>query len=114
LVLLILLGTVLYLRAGMLVTSVKWSREAVLRSDLQEMRAAVHAYTLDHHRPPRSLQELADEKYLRNIPIDPITQKRDWHFSDSVLDPSKVLGDPVKVNSESSQIAANGSAYSTW
>jgi general secretion pathway protein G len=65
--------------------SVARAKEAVLRADLQEMRLAIRNFTADKKRAPKSLQELVDEKYLRSIPIDPMTGKRDWRISDRCL-----------------------------
>jgi general secretion pathway protein G len=42
------------------------------------MRKAIDEYTADKKRPPESLQTLVDEKYLRTIPVDPLTYKSDW------------------------------------
>jgi general secretion pathway protein G len=53
-------------------------KESVLRQDLSIMRLAIKNYMEDHQRPPQSLQTLLDEKYLREIPKNPFSEKRDW------------------------------------
>ena len=55
--------------------------EVVLQQDLWAMRRAIDFYTHDLKMPPKSLQDLVDERYLREIPIDPITQSnKTWVF----------------------------------
>jgi general secretion pathway protein G len=53
-------------------------REAELREDLVETCQAIHNYTLDREEAPQSLQDLVAAKYLREVPTDPITRKKDW------------------------------------
>jgi len=55
------------------------------------MRQAIKNYTADKERPPQSLQDLLDEHYLRVIPTDPLTGKKDWvpHFGNVVVGPGK-------------------------
>ena len=60
------------------VTSVRHTRESVLKRDLETMREAIHKYTVDRQRPPESLQTLVDQEYLPMIPTNPITKKADW------------------------------------
>ncbi|HEX8169155.1 MAG TPA: type II secretion system protein G [Thermoanaerobaculia bacterium] len=48
------------------------TREAKLRAQLTEMRAAIARFQKDNGRRPHSLQELVP-RYLRAIPEDPFT-----------------------------------------
>src|SRR5712691_7882161 len=65
------------------------AREAALKQDLFVMRQAIDQYTLDKKQPPQTLQDLVDAHYLREIPTDPFTRKKDWvpHFGNTVLSP---------------------------
>ena len=61
------------------------------------MRAArmIDNYTVDRRKPLRSLDDLVEAGYLREIPVDPVTRKKDWvvEFDDVVLSPhSKAYG----------------------
>ena len=94
--------------------SVARAKEAVLRADLQEMRLAIRNFTADKKRAPKSLQELVDEKYLRSIPIDPMTGKRDWRISDPMFDPDVLVTAFVDVYSASEGNALEGSNYREW
>ncbi len=49
------------------------SKEAVLKEDLFQMRDAIGKYYGDKGKYPDSLDTLASEKYLRKIPVDPMT-----------------------------------------
>lgn len=53
-------------------------RETVLRVDLCTMRTAIRNYIADRQEPPRTLDDLVKARYLREIPVDVITRKRDW------------------------------------
>ena len=53
--------------------SVTRAKEATLHEDLFRMRDAIDQYYADKNKYPPSLEALVDEKYLRAIPIDPIT-----------------------------------------
>ena len=68
--------------------SIQRMRKATLMQDLSIMRQGIDNFTKDREVPPQSLQELVDGKYLREIPTDPLTGKKDWvpHFGTVVLD----------------------------
>lgn len=53
--------------------SVERSKEAVLRQDLQIMRDAIDKFLADRGRYPTTLAELAEQRYLRKVPPDPVT-----------------------------------------
>jgi general secretion pathway protein G len=53
--------------------SVQRSREAVLKEDLHLMREAIDKHYADSGKYPPSLEELVAKRYLRRIPVDPIT-----------------------------------------
>jgi general secretion pathway protein G len=102
--------------AGMYQKSIQHAREAVLKKDLQTMREAIDNYTLDKQQAPQSLQDLVDGHYLRQVPMDPITQQTDWdlHFGDSVITPDQTGGGLDDVHSKSDQISSDGKPYNTW
>lgn len=50
------------------------SKEAVLRADLAVMRDALDKFYGDHGRFPDSLDELVKRRYLRAVPVDPLTE----------------------------------------
>ena len=54
--------------------SVVRAREAVLKEDLFRMRDAIDQYYADKNKYPSSLDDLVTDGYMREVPIDPITQ----------------------------------------
>jgi len=92
------------------------ARESVLKQDLQTMRQAIDNYTMDKQQAPQSLEDLVDAHYLREIPIDPVSQQKDWvlHFGDTVLTPEQSGTGVDDVHSGSEVVGSNGEAYNTW
>ena len=92
------------------------ARESVLKQDLQTMRQAIDNYTMDKQQAPQSLEDLVDAHYLREIPIDPVSQQKDWvlHFGDTVLTPEQNGTGVDDVHSGSEVVGSNGEAYNTW
>lgn len=58
--------------------SVQSARETVLRENLWQMRKAIDQYTADKGKLPQSIEDLVTNKYLREKPVDPITEKAEW------------------------------------
>lgn len=54
--------------------SLERSKEAVLRSNLTTMRDAVDKFYGDTGKYPERLEILVEKKYLRSMPVDPITE----------------------------------------
>jgi general secretion pathway protein G len=100
---------------GIYSQQVRHAREAVLRKDLQTMRDAIDGYTLDKQQAPQSLQDLVDQHYLRQIPIDPVC-RAEWvpHFGDTVMSPDQTGTGIDDVHSGCDGTGADGSAYNTW
>ena len=93
------------------------SKEAVLRTDLRTMRDAIEHYTLDKQAAPQSLDDLSTEKYLREVPVDPMTQTKDWvpQFDNVVLSPDQSSTGITDVHSNSTKNSPfDGTAYNTW
>jgi general secretion pathway protein G len=54
------------------------AREAVLKENLFQIRDAISKFYQDKAKYPTALEDLITFKYLRVIPIDPITKNRNW------------------------------------
>ena len=114
--------TIIFILLGMAAArydrSVHHAREAALKTDLQVMRQAIDNYTLDKEAAPQSLEDLtnAQTPYLREVPVDPMTQQKDWHleFGDTVMSPDQSTSGIVDVHSNSSGTGSNGTPYNTW
>ncbi|MHB1176606.1 MAG: type IV pilin protein [Sulfuriferula sp.] len=53
--------------------SVEKTKEAVLHQDLSTMRDAIDKYYGDTGSYPDNLDDLVSKKYLRKLPVDPVT-----------------------------------------
>jgi general secretion pathway protein G len=132
----IAMATIPYMR-----NSIKREREMVLRRNLRTIRKALDAYNIDYNGGkvgaldkkagdmgyPTTLDILVEGihppntdktiRYLRRIPIDPMTGKADWGFravqddADSESWSGKNIFD---VYSKSTDTALNGSKYKDW
>ncbi|MFY9585514.1 MAG: hypothetical protein WAR21_13595, partial [Candidatus Acidiferrales bacterium] len=93
------------------------SKEVALKQDLVVMRQAIENYTLDKQTAPQSLDELVSAQYLREIPTDPITQKKDWRldFENVLLSPEQSGTGISDVHSSSDQVSPfEHTPYSSW
>jgi len=92
--------------------TIRESKEAVLRQNLDTLRHVIDVYTYDKRRAPRSLEDLVVAGYLRKIPEDPITKHADWKVvlhDTGPMEPS--IGD---IHSASTCMSTKGTAYNTW
>lgn len=65
------------------------AEETVLRENLALMRDALDQHYADAGRYPERLEDLAAKRYLRAIPVDPITQRADTWVAVPPEDPEK-------------------------
>ena len=92
--------------------SLERSKEAVLREDLFQLRDAIGKYYGDKGKYPESLEALASEKYLRKVPVDPITESTATWVIVPPEDPQK--GGVYDVKSGAQGKASDGSVYAEW
>ena len=92
--------------------SIDKSKEAVLRENLNQMRDAISRYYADKGKYPESLEALASEKYLRKVPVDPITESTATWVIVAPEDPQK--GGVYDVKSGAQGKASDGSVYAEW
>jgi general secretion pathway protein G len=59
--------------------SVQHAKEVVLKENLWQMRRAIDQYAADKGKLPQSLEDLVTDKYLREKPVDPISEKAEWN-----------------------------------
>lgn len=59
-------------------TTVQNARETVLKENLWQLRRAIDQYGADKGKLPQSIDDLVTRGYLREKPVDPITEKTDW------------------------------------
>jgi general secretion pathway protein G len=88
------------------------SKEAVLKENLYQMREAISRYYADKGKYPESLEGLASEKYLRKVPLDPITESAATWLLVQPEDPQK--SGVVDVRSGAAGKSRDGSEFSQW
>jgi len=92
--------------------SVDKSKEAVLKENLHQIREAISRYYADKGRYPESLDTLASDKYLRRVPIDPITESTaTWQL---VQPEDAQKGGVYDIRSGAPGKSRDGSEYSQW
>jgi general secretion pathway protein G len=53
-------------------------KNSVQRQNISAIRDAIDKFYGDQGKYPQTLDELVDKHYLREIPVDPLTDHRDW------------------------------------
>lgn len=112
LVVLAIISTLLTLAVPRYFSSVQRSKEVVMKENLWIMRDALDKYFSDVGRYPDQLQDLATKKYLRAIPIDPITETSESWRVIPPDDPEK--GGVYDVKSGAEGTATGGGSYRDW
>jgi general secretion pathway protein G len=93
------------------------SKEAVLKQNLFTLRSLIDEYTFDKEKAPQALQDLVTEGYLRELPLDPLTKKRDsWkvEMEDAMRSVDQKEPGIIDVRSGSDLTSLDGSKYSEW
>jgi general secretion pathway protein G len=93
------------------------ARESVLRQNLFTLRSVIDQYSMDKQKAPQSLQDLVDAGYLKQIPVDPMTNSRDtWQTEqeDILVSVDQNEAGISDVHSGSSAIGSDGVAYAQW
>ena len=97
--------------------SVVRAREAVLKEDLFRMRDAIDQYYADRNKYPSSLDDLVSDGYMREVPIDPMTQSKDtWQPVNAEANVNDATAEPgiYDVKSGSDQSSLDGTRYADW
>lgn len=110
---LVIVALLTSLVAPMVAGSIGQARESALKQDLHVLRKAIDDYHADNGKYPAELGELVEKRYLRAIPLEPITQRDDgWVVvrTDGGRGPAGV----IDVRSAAEERARDGSLYRDW
>jgi general secretion pathway protein G len=92
--------------------SITKAEEAVLKEDLHLMRDELDKYHADTGAYPDTLDDLVNKKYLRAIPVDPITQSASTWI---LVPPSNgEKGAVFDIKSGATENGRDGTAYGDW
>lgn len=111
--------------------SMKRSRELALRESLMRIREAIDRFYDKNDRAtpqmpeedkyPKSLQQLVDAKFLRKVPLDPISRTSEWlvlsysdKFDEDYFIPNQNPDNVYDVRTISEETALNETRYVTW
>lgn len=112
LVVLAIVATLLLLVSPRYTQQIEVSKEAALRDNLRVVRQVIDHFYSDKGRYPESLEELVELRYLRALPMDPITESSaTWQLVDV---PSGQEGTVYDLHSGSTKTSSSGEAYSEW
>ena len=111
-IVLAIVATLLSIAVPRYYSSIDRSKEAVLKENLYQMRDAIGKYHADKGRYPESLAALESDKYLRKLPLDPVTDSTTTWIVVPPEDPQK--GGVFDVRSGAQGKALHGTEFSTW
>lgn len=74
------------------------SRETTLKANLREIRHAIDQFDADRGRLPESLDELVARRYLSEVPIDPVTERRDSWLALSAAEADALRAETLAVD----------------
>ncbi|KRV65435.1 type II secretion system protein [Pseudomonas citronellolis] len=112
LVVMAIIATLMTIAVPRYFASLEQSRETTLRQSLAVMREALDHFYGDTGRYPESLDELVGQRYLRSLPVDPLTERNDLWVT--LPPPDGVAGAVADVKSGASGRARDGSEYAQW
>jgi general secretion pathway protein G len=112
LVVLAIVGTLLTLALPRYFSSVAKSKEAVLKENLFQMRDALSRYNADKGKYPETLEALVADRYLRKVPIDPITESPATWMVVAPDDPQKTGVYDVRSGAQGKGL--DGTEYVQW
>lgn len=115
LLVLTLIALLASLAAPVVTGSVHRARESTLKENLFTMRKAIDDYYADNGGYPVELDLLVQKRYLRKIPTDPLTDRRDsWVLVRTDDDSQGKGGGIIDVHSGSDEKDGSGVAYRDW
>jgi general secretion pathway protein G len=116
---LVMVMTIIVILASIAVASYQTiqlkARETILKENLRQMRKMLDQFAGDKERLPQSLEEIVEAGYLRDVPVDPITEKADWDLEMGEDDVSLTGGQGVvDVHSSARGEGTDGKAYTEY
>jgi general secretion pathway protein G len=111
LVVMALIALLLTIATPRYLQSVDRAKESTLRESLFVMRDAIDKFRADRGSYPTSLNELVEHRYLRVVPIDPMTNRIDTWMFVLAQEPNRGVAD---VRSGATGTASDGKPFREW
>lgn len=77
-VVMVLIAILLTIAVPRYFNTVDKGKVSVQSQNIASIRDAIDKYYGDQGKYPETLQDLVDKHYLRDVPVDPLTEQRDW------------------------------------
>lgn len=109
LVVMAIIATLMTLVAPKYFKQTERAKEVVLQHNIRGLREAVDHYRQDLAVGPQSLEDLVSRRYLKEVPLDPVTGRRDSWLTE--------VNDDAEINEVRSGAPGNslaGEAYAAW
>jgi general secretion pathway protein G len=107
-----ILATIMSLVVPRYFQNLDTAKENVLRENLYVLRDAIDKHFSDHDRYPDTLEDLVTKRYIRAIPIDPLTKStRSWVVQSP---PDGMEGGVFNVRSSAPNKARDGTWFKDW
>jgi general secretion pathway protein G len=93
------------------------AKESVLQNNLHTLREVIDEYTYDKKKAPQSLDDLVSAGYLREIPMDPLTNSNQtWKviMEDALQSVDQTDPGIFDVKSGSDKSGLDGTPYADW
>jgi len=114
LVVLTLVAVLASLVAPVVSSSILRAKEATLKENLFIMRKAIDDYYADQGDYPGSLQQLVEKRYIRKLPVDPVTDRSDSWVEVRAEEDGGKQGGIIDVRSGSEEKSGDGAVYRDW
>lgn len=93
-------------------SNVTRAEETTLKHNLATLRDAIDKHYADSGKYPAALADLVQKKYIRTLPVDPVTQSTSTWVLVPPEDPQK--GGVFNVKSGAPGYARDGTPYGEW
>lgn len=115
LIVLVLIGILASLAAPVVTGSIQTARESVLKESLHNMRKAIDDYYADTGNYPDALEVLVQKRYLRKLPLDPVTDRKDsWILVREEREGQSAGGGIMDVRSGAEGNGGDGKPFREW
>lgn len=114
LLVLTLIALLASLVAPVVTGSIQRARESALKEDLFTLRKAIDDYYADTGAYPADLEVLVQKRYIRKVPVDPMTDRRDSWILVRAEDAKGKDGGIIDVRSGSEEKGGDGVPYKEW
>ena len=108
LVVLSVIALLLSLVAPAYISRIDRAQEVTLKQNLKTVRNSIDQFHADHTRDPADLAELVTTHYLRELPVDPVTDRSDTWV------PVVVDGGMHDLHSGAPGKGSDGTPYASW